>query len=204
MTGGRRRLEAHEASVKAQREAEASQRLIDKQRSLLKQAVRDVLPARLKQAEPPKRPVGAPAKGGITKKQVMELRAKARRFLAGAQGLAALEAEVQHTALVILLIDGVLGTEPWRASGSHSGLMSANARFRYLENAARIIQDIRRAVGAQDEQAQLTAGVFDLGDDPVDAEVADAPGAAATEAEDAALDLLEGGDEDAPPTESGA
>ncbi len=163
-----------EAELKATRQV----KLLEDKRTALRKAAKDlksVLP------KPPERPKGRTPNAGIGKREVLALREKAKRFLGGAGGLAALEAEVQHTALVILLIDGVLGTEPWRAQGgAHSGLMSANARFRYLENAARILADIRRAVGSQDEQAQLTEGVFDAAPDTdtVDAEtveVADGP-----------------------------
>lgn len=156
----RRQLEEFEKQRAKEKADAAAEKKVEDQRRLLKQAVREVLPARLLNAETPKRGKGRAPLGGVGKREVLALRSKARGFLSGPAGLAALEAEVQHTALVILLIDGVLGTEPWRGMG-HGGVVAANARFRYLENAARILADIRRAAGSRDEQQQLTEGVFD-------------------------------------------
>lgn len=127
----------------------------------LREAVKAVIPKRV--LEVPKRRRGRVAKGGVTKKEVMAMRAEAAGFLDGDAGMDALQAKVQHTALVILLIDGVLGTEPWRAQGgAHSGLLAANARLRYLENAARLLDDLRRSRGRSDEPGnKMLEGVLD-------------------------------------------
>jgi hypothetical protein len=107
----------------------------------------------------PRRPKGRPATGGLTRKEVKALRAKAAAYLDGEGGLRGLEEAVLHTAVVILLIDGVLGTEPWRAAhGPHGGIIAANARLRYLENATRILDDLRRRQGSE---PKLLEGVID-------------------------------------------
>lgn len=137
------KLERHTKALEEARVEAATTAAEREARIALKRAVKDVLPMRLKK---PMRPKGRTAKGGLTRKDVVELRRRAAVFLDGEAGLVELEAAVQHTALVILLIDGVMGTEPWRAAGSpHGGLISANARLRYLENAARLLDDLRRS-----------------------------------------------------------
>ena len=112
-------------------------------RKALKRAVKDVLPASLTK---PKRPKGRPAVGGVSRKEVAGLKVKAAKFLDGKDGLQVFIGEVQLTALTILLIDGLLGTEPWRAAGNgpHGGIISANARVRYLENATRLLEDLKK------------------------------------------------------------
>jgi hypothetical protein len=150
-----RRLEDFEKQLKADRIADAE----NKARRDLRRVVREVLPKSLKK---PNRPKGRSAVGGVSRREVASLRAKATRFLNGEAGLRDLEASVQHTALVILLIDGVLGTEPWRAAyGAHGGLIAANARLRYLENAARLLEDLRRSRGQTSPNDKLLEGVID-------------------------------------------
>lgn len=146
-------LERFEAE---QREAEAK-RAEDDARRALRKAVREVIPRRVRI---PTRPRGRPAAGGMTRKEVAALRAETNRQLGGGdEGIRSLEAEVQRTAIVILKIDGVLGTEPWRvAGGPHAGLIAANARLRYLENAARLLDDLRRSRGTT--QGKLLEGVI--------------------------------------------
>jgi hypothetical protein len=137
-------------------EAEAARLEAEKRREL-RRAVREVIP---RSVRVPKRPRGRTPPGGVGKREVAELRVKAAKYLDGEGGLRALEAEVQHTALVILMIDGVLGTEPWRAAGGpHGGLIAANARLRYLENAARLLADLRQARGGA--EPKLLDGVID-------------------------------------------
>lgn len=153
----RDKLEEFEAATAASKE----EKRIEAERARLKKAVREVLPQRLLKAGPPERPRGRTPPGGVGKREVLAMRARAKRFLSGPAGLAELEEEVKMQALTILQIDGVLGTEPWRGHGGHSGIIAANARLRYLENASRILADIRRGVEGQDEQKQLTDGVFD-------------------------------------------
>lgn len=149
------KLEAHEKKV-----AEAAaERAEAETRKALKRAVKAVIP---KGALVPRRPQGRNPKGGLTRKQVEALRTEAASYLVGEAGLSALEAKVKHTALVILLIDGVLGTEPWRAAGGpHAGLIAANARLRYLENAVRILDDMRRSAGQSTPNDRLIEGVID-------------------------------------------
>lgn len=126
----------------------------------LRQAVKAVIP---KNVLVPRRGRGRTAAGGVSRKEVAAMRAQAARYLDGEAGMQALEAAVQHTALVILLIDGVLGTEPWRAvGGPHGGLIAANARLRYLENAARLLDDLRRSRGRGDPETKLLEGVIDV------------------------------------------
>lgn len=128
-------------------------------RDHLKRTVRDVLPKRLKV---PTRPKGRTAVGGLSRREVAALRVKAAAFLDGAAGTRALEEHVQHTVLTILLIDGVLGTEPWRAAGGpHGGLVAANARVRFLDNARLILEDLRRSRGDAEPSAKMLEGVLD-------------------------------------------
>lgn len=151
------KLERFEAKVREARERE----LEELKRRELRKAVRDAIP---KNARMPKRPRGRTAVGGLSRKEVAALRAEAAKQLdGGEEGLAALEAEVQRNTLVILKIDGVLGTEPWRAAGGpHAGIIAANARLRYVENAIRILEDLRRSRGRQaDPNKRLLEGVID-------------------------------------------
>lgn len=158
----RERAEAAAAKAKAAADKLDARRAKEAKRAL-KEAVKGVLP---KSLTAPKRKKGRTPDGGLSKREVRLLREQAKRFMTGTGGLAALEAEVQHTALTILLIDGVLGTEPWRASaGPHGGIVAANARVRYLENAARLLADIRR--GKDEATPKLLEGVIDA--EPVDA-----------------------------------
>lgn len=148
-------LKAHEKKVAEARAQEAE----DEKRRDLRRAVRDVIP---RSVRVPKRGKGRSPNGGVSKKEVAALRARAEAFLDGEAGMNALQAEVQRTALVILLIDGVLGTEPWRASGGpHGGIIAANARLRYLENASRLLMDIRQRNGSGDSSTKLLEGVID-------------------------------------------
>lgn len=147
------KLERFEAK---RREAEEAERE-EAARLALKREVRAAIPKHV--LERPRRPKGRPATGGLTRQEVKALKAQAREYLDGEGGLRALENAVAHTALVILLIDGVLGTEPWRAAhGPHGGIIAANARLRYLENATRILEDLRRSRGAG---PKLLEGVID-------------------------------------------
>jgi hypothetical protein len=156
------KLQRFEKAMAAAKAEEAEKEARDH----LKRTVRDVLPKRLKV---PERKKGRTAIGGLSRREVAELRAKAARFLSAAGGGRELEEHVQHTVLTILLIDGVLGTEPWRASGGpHSGLIAANARVRFLDNAVRILDDLRRSRGGDDPNKKLLEGV-------IDAEVVPAP-----------------------------
>jgi hypothetical protein len=141
---------AAEKAAKREAAAEAAAKIA------LKRAVRAAIPKALRV---PRRSRGRPPVGGLTRKEVAALRRQAGGYLDGEAGLAGLEVAVQHTALVILLIDGVLGTEPWRASGPHGGIIAANARLRYLENATRILDDIRRRSGA--DRPKLLDGVIE-------------------------------------------
>mgnify|MGYP001574769875 CR=1 FL=1 len=124
------------------RQAEAA---IEEEREttrVLRRAVKAVLP---KGIQVPVRPRGRPSTAGVGRREVAVLRAKATAFLLGEEGLRNLETEILHTALVIQLVDGLLGTEPWRtAGGRHGGMLAASARLRYLENAARLLDDLRR------------------------------------------------------------
>lgn len=150
------KLAAHEKRVA---EAKAAEAEAEKRREL-KRAVRDVLP---KGVKAPKRGRGRTPAGGVSRKEVAAIRARALSYLDGDAGMEALQTEVQRTAIVILLIDGVLGTEPWRAQGGpHGGIIAANARLRYLENAARLLDDLRRSRGQGGEpNAKLLEGVID-------------------------------------------
>lgn len=149
-------LIAHEKRVAEARAAEAE---ADKRRELRK-AVKDVLPRNVRI---PKRGKGRTPSGGISKRELAAIRARAVQYLDGEGGLAALQAEIQLTAIVILLIDGVIGTEPWRVQGGpHAGIITANARMRYLDSASKLLEDMQRARGSSsDPQARLTDGVFD-------------------------------------------
>lgn len=127
----------------------------------LRQAVKDVIPKRLKT---PKRPKGRTGVGGVSRREVKALRAEAVTQLADAAGLTGLEVEIQRNALVMLKLDGLMGTEPWRAAGSaHGALVSANARLRYVENAVRLLEDLRRSRGidASSSGTKLLEGVID-------------------------------------------
>lgn len=156
------KLKRHqEAMAKARAERAESEAQAQKRREL-REAVKAVIPKRV--LEVPRRKKGRTAVGGISRKEVKAIRAEADHFLDGDAGMDALQARVQHTALVILLIDGVLGTEPWRTHGGgpHAGLIAANARLRYLENAARLLDDLRRSRGRSDEpDNKLLEGVID-------------------------------------------
>jgi hypothetical protein len=151
------KLEAFEKKVQAAREAALES---DKVRAL-KKAVLGVIPKGIKK---PKRPKGRTAVGGLSKREVAEIKARAVAYLDGDEGLEALQSEVQRTAIVILLIDGIMGTEPWRGSGSPYGAAIAPAaRLRYLDAASRILDDLKRSRGrgGDDETSNLLEGVVD-------------------------------------------
>lgn len=149
------KLERFEKKVKAG-QAEELETL---KRRELRRAVKSVIP---KSVRTPTRPKGRTAAGGLTRKEVAELRRRALLYLDGEAGVEALQLEVQRQAIVILLIDGVLGTEPWRASGGpHGGIIAANARLRYLENAGRLLEDLRRSRGDKAPNDRLLEGVID-------------------------------------------
>lgn len=141
------------------REVEAAER--EKRAKLeLRKAVKDALPASLKV---PKRGRGRAPSAGVSRKEVALLRGLAEQYMDGEVGRKAMEAAAQRTAIVMLLIDGLLGTEPWRAAGGpHGGLIAANARVRYMENAVRILEDMRRSAGAgAGPSDRLLEGVID-------------------------------------------
>ena len=123
----------------------------------LKKAVMGVLP---KSLTAPTRPRGRTPPGGIGRGELLKLREKAASYLRPGASMTELEAEVQHTALVILLIDGLLGTEPWRNQGGMGGMVAANARVRYMENAARLLDDLRQHRAGV--EPALLAGVIDV------------------------------------------
>ena len=138
------KLREYEKALEERRAEAAATAAETEARIKLKRAVKAVIPKRI--LKPPERKKGRAPTGGVSRREVKELRQRAAAYLDGEGGLRQLEAAVQHTALVILLIDGVLGTEPWRAAGgAHGGLIAANARLRYLENAARLLDDLRRS-----------------------------------------------------------
>lgn len=150
------RLKKFEAERAAVHAAEAE----DAKRRELRQAVRSVIPRSMRTV--PKRGRGRTPAGGVSRREVEAMRERAIRYLDGTEGVRELETEVQRQAIVILLIDGVLGTEPWRASqGPHGGLVAANARIRYLDNAMRILEDMRRRLGQTGEPQKLLEGVID-------------------------------------------
>jgi hypothetical protein len=143
-----------------QRKATEAARVEDEARKALRRVVKDALPAGVK-AGLPKRPKGRSAIGGLSRKEVRRLRALAEAYMDGPTGLKLLEADVKRTVITILLIDGLMGTEPWRAAGGpHGPLVSANARLRYLENAARVLEDMRRGQEAG-SGVKLLEGVLD-------------------------------------------
>lgn len=150
------KLIAHEKRVA---EAKAAEEEADRLREL-KRAVKAVLPKRMQM---PKRGRGRSPAGGVSRKEVLAMRAEAAQQLGGGEaGLAALEAEVHRNTLVVLKIDGVLGTEPWRAQGGpHAGIIAANARLRYVENAIRILEDLRRRHGQSEPGMKMLEGVID-------------------------------------------
>lgn len=155
------KLERHVAALERERAKQAAADAEKERRRELREAVKSFIPKKLLV---PKRKRGRTAVGGVSKKEVKALRIRAQSFLDGDAGMDALQEEVQHTALVILLIDGVLGTEPWRtpSGGPNPGFIAANARLRYLENAARLLDDLRRSRGRSDEPgAALLEGVID-------------------------------------------
>lgn len=154
------KLERFEAKVKAAREQE----LADLKMRELRKTVKSVIP---KSALAPKRRKGRTATGGLSKREVAEIKARATAYLDGEEGFEALKAEVQRTAIVILLIDGIMGTEPWRGSGSPYGAAIApNARLRYLDTATRLLDDLSRSMGKSETPTdRLLEGVI------VDAEV---------------------------------
>lgn len=160
-----KKLERWEAEQKRKEEIAAATAAELAERKRIQALVRESMPKRLK---PPKRGKGRSATSGFSKRELALLKSRAQMFLSGAPGLQALEQEVQQTALVILLIDGMLGTEPWRSAsaGPHAGIIPANARMRYLESASRLLEDLRsaRGLGPKDESSlmpPLLEGVFD-------------------------------------------
>lgn len=149
------KLKRHEERVAAAKQEQA----LAAATKTLRKAVKDVIPKRLKE---PKRGRGRTALGGVSRREVRALEAEARTQLADDAGLRALEAEVQHKALVMLKIDGLYGTEPWRAAGGpHGPVVSANARVRYIEGAVRLLDDLRRSRGQTDASTKLLEGVID-------------------------------------------
>jgi hypothetical protein len=119
----------------------------------LKKAVKEVMPAGVTI----KRERGRPTIGGFSRKEVDQLHRQASKYIDDKGGLIRLEGNVQHTALVIMLLDGMLGTEPWRTSNA---AVSAMARVRFMENAPRLLDDLRKARGAS-KMPDLLEGVID-------------------------------------------
>src|SRR5574341_564566 len=110
-----RRLEKHLKRQAEERAADMEQKV----RKELRRVVKDSLPKGL---VPPKRGRGRGAKAGISKKELRTIAAKADDFLNAEGGIRQYEAEVRRNALIIMMIDGLLGMEPWRLPG-HNGML---------------------------------------------------------------------------------
>lgn len=152
------KLEKFEAKVKARQQAELETLRLRELRATVKSVIPKAALA------PKKRPRGRTPEGGVSRREMARLRAEAVRQLdGGAAGIAELEREIQINTLVILKLDGVLGTEPWRAAiGPHGAVLPANARLRYVDNAVRILADMRASRGeTSDPQKRLMEGVID-------------------------------------------
>jgi hypothetical protein len=152
-------LAAHEKKVREARAAEMEEARLRE----LRRAVKSVVPKNVLIAAKPRKRGRAPV-GGISRKEVAAMRAEAVAQLGGGDdGLAALTQEIQTNTLVMLKINGLLGTQPWRASeGPHGGAIPANARLRYVEDAIRILEDLRRSRGKGGEpEKRMLEGVID-------------------------------------------
>lgn len=149
------KLARHDAAV-----AKAEAERLEKERiAQLRRDVKAGLPKHLLRV--PKRGRGRGATGGISRREAALLEVEATEYLTtGETGIAKLRAKIKLKAVQMLLIDGIMGTEPWRAgTGIHAPLIAANARLRYLDNAIRILNDI--GGGKVEPGKALTEGVFD-------------------------------------------
>lgn len=155
------RFEAEKAARDAEQQRLDEEVALGKREKEAKRALRAAVSEELsKKVVIGRKPAGRAPIGGLSKKLLGELRAKAARYLDknNPDGIRELETEIQHTALLSMLIDGQLGTEPWRSQGPHGGAVSAAARVRYLETATRLLTDLKNSRG---DSQKLLAGVID-------------------------------------------
>lgn len=153
-------LARFEAEVAARKVAEADIRTKQEKKKALREAVKEVIP---KSVLMPKRPRGKGPAAGIRRSEVAAFREESKEFLDGIDGFHKYERRVRETALTMILIDGLQGTEPWRSKGPHAGAIAANARVRYLDNALRVMEDMRASLKLEEGGNKLLKGadVFD-------------------------------------------
>lgn len=133
---GFKKLEAHLAKQSAEKAVKDKLRK-DKE---FRVAVRKALPKKFGAAP---RPRGRPAKNGVSPKEVKHLAEQVESYLSTEDGMERLEMDVKRTALLVMLIDGLLGTQPWRAAP----MLAAASRVRFVENAIRLLEDLKQQSG---------------------------------------------------------
>ena len=97
---------------------------------------------------------------GITPEEVKGLRKKARSYLKDPQ-FHKLRADVKENTLLVILMDGLLGTEPWRNAGAgpHAAGLAQDARLRYVKLASALLEQLEKV--APKEEKKLLEGVID-------------------------------------------
>lgn len=105
-----------------------------------------------------KRRAGRPGKGGIGKRKTRELREAVDYYLSGDEGRESLRLKMKKNMLMIMEIDALYATEPWRCGGRNPEAMSANSRMRYLDNIDNVLRVIQ---GTDSPDRLLTEGVLD-------------------------------------------
>jgi len=145
---------AAEAEAERQRQVEAEKRrLAQEAKRLGRKAGRAMTVQTLAHM---KRGPGRVSAHGVSRREVRAMAEKAEYYLGSEEGIREFERDVKRTALMVMLIDGLLGTQPWRAAPA----LSAAARVRYMENAARFLEDLRAAYGSNSQK--LLEDVIDV------------------------------------------
>jgi hypothetical protein len=84
----------------------------------------------------------------FTKDEIGKLRRAARKYLKDPR-LDKLEKDVKENILLILMMDGKVGTEPWRnnGAGGNSAAVGSAARQRYVTLGSALLEDIEAGKG---------------------------------------------------------
>lgn len=91
----------------------------------------------------------------MSEAEVDQLRVNANAFREDKSKLAIF---IETEAIVMLQVDAKLGSEPWRLKGNAGSMISAQSRARFIEQAGRLLADIR---GNLPKKPDLLEGVLD-------------------------------------------